>query len=103
VQGAKRIDLLTIDVEGWELEVLNGLDMARFAPRVMVIENLFAERAYRDYMGAHGYALWRYVEPNDVYVAAGELTTADKVARAVARVSLRGRRLSAGLASRLRR
>jgi FkbM family methyltransferase len=99
----ERIDVLTIDVEGWELEVLDGFDMTRFAPRVMVIENFFAERAYRDYMRARGYGLWRYVEPNDVYVAAEELSTGDKVSRARARLSLRGRQLSGGLWSRLRR
>lgn len=32
------IDLLSLDVEGYELNVLRGLDFARFRPRIMVIE-----------------------------------------------------------------
>ncbi|MGD0520460.1 MAG: FkbM family methyltransferase [Terracidiphilus sp.] len=61
------IDLLSVDVEGWELEVLDGLDFHRYRPRVMVIENLFRDRKYRAYMRAKGYKLWRCVRPNDIY------------------------------------
>ena len=32
------IDLLSLDVEGYEINVLRGLDFARFRPRIMVIE-----------------------------------------------------------------
>jgi FkbM family methyltransferase len=37
------IDLLSIDVEGTELQVLQGLDLRRFRPRVIVIEANFKE------------------------------------------------------------
>jgi FkbM family methyltransferase len=63
----EQIDLLSVDVEGWELEVLDGLDFQKHRPRVMVIENLFRERKYRAYMRARGYKLWRCVRPNDIY------------------------------------
>ena len=63
----EHIDLLSVDVEGWELEVLNGLDFSKLRPRVMVIENLFRERKYRASMRARGYNLWRCVRPNDIY------------------------------------
>lgn len=36
--GIARIDLLSLDVEGYEVEVLRGLDMARHAPRHILIE-----------------------------------------------------------------
>jgi FkbM family methyltransferase len=36
--GLGRIDILSVDVEGWELEVLAGLDFQKYRPRVMVIE-----------------------------------------------------------------
>lgn len=62
------IDVLSIDVEGWELEVIAGLDLHRFKPRVMVIENLFDYQSYREYMGRNGYTLWKYSPPNDVYI-----------------------------------
>jgi len=33
-----RIDLLSLDVEGYEAEVLAGLDLNRYQPRYMLIE-----------------------------------------------------------------
>ncbi len=65
------IDLLSVDVEGWELEVLNGLDFQIYRPRVLVIENIFRDKKYRDYMQAKGYKLWRCVWPNDIYATGG--------------------------------
>jgi FkbM family methyltransferase len=38
------IDLLSLDVEGYEPQVLRGLDLDRFAPRLMLIELLDMER-----------------------------------------------------------
>jgi FkbM family methyltransferase len=38
--GFNRIDFASIDVEGGELEVLKGFDLARFRPRVLVVEEL---------------------------------------------------------------
>jgi FkbM family methyltransferase len=38
-----RIDLLSLDVEGYELEVLRGLDFTRYPPRFMLIEARFRE------------------------------------------------------------
>jgi hypothetical protein len=60
---------LSVDVEGWELEVLDGLDLEKYRPRVMVIENLFRDRKYRAYMRAKGYTLWRCLRPNDIYTS----------------------------------
>jgi FkbM family methyltransferase len=62
------VDCLVIDVEGWELEVLCGFDLERFAPRAVIIENLFDNQAYRDFMAARGYRLWKTLHPNEVYV-----------------------------------
>lgn len=36
--GISRIDLLSLDVEGFELQALQGLDFARHRPRVIVLE-----------------------------------------------------------------
>jgi FkbM family methyltransferase len=58
-----RIDLLTVDVEGWELEVLNGLTFDRYRPRVLIIENLLNEKDYRRHMARLGYGLWRRIAP----------------------------------------
>jgi FkbM family methyltransferase len=65
----QRIDILSVDVEGWELEVLAGLDFRKYRPKVLVIENLFDDPAYRARINAYGYVLWKFVPPNDIYVA----------------------------------
>jgi FkbM family methyltransferase len=65
----RRIDILSVDVEGWELEVLAGLDFTKYRPRVLVIENLFDDPAYRTRINGYGYVFCGFIFPNDVYVA----------------------------------
>jgi FkbM family methyltransferase len=62
------IDILSVDVEGWELEVLDGFSLQTYGPSVIVMENLFKEKQYRRYMSAQGYVLWKRIAPNDVYI-----------------------------------
>jgi FkbM family methyltransferase len=38
--GIDRVDLLSLDVEGYEANVLRGLDLDRFAPRYLLVEML---------------------------------------------------------------
>lgn len=64
----EQFDILSIDVEGWELEVLQGLDLVKYAPKVIVIENLFSNPGYRTALQQAGYTLWQHVAPNDVYL-----------------------------------
>jgi FkbM family methyltransferase len=42
--GAPKIDLLVLDVEGYEPEALSGLDLERHAPRFLLVEMLQPER-----------------------------------------------------------
>jgi FkbM family methyltransferase len=65
----EHIDILSIDVEGWEMEVLDGLDMSKLRPRVLIIENLFRSPRYVERLIGDGYVLWKRSYPNDVYVA----------------------------------
>jgi FkbM family methyltransferase len=62
------IDILSVDVEGWEMEVIAGLDLKKYRPKVMVIENLFNADAYRQLLHVKGYVLQKFIAPNDVYV-----------------------------------
>ena len=66
-----RLDIVAVDVEGWELEVLDGLSLERYQPKVLIVENLFTDATYRWAIRARGYALWHQVGPNDVYVLGG--------------------------------
>jgi FkbM family methyltransferase len=62
------IDLLAIDVEGWELDVMRGLSAKKYQPRVVILENLFRSRSYRTFMRRNGYTLWKRLKPNEVYI-----------------------------------
>ena len=65
----RAIDILAIDVEGWELNVMRGL--TRYQPDVVILENNFDSAEYAAFMTARGYRRWRRLEPNDIYVRHG--------------------------------
>jgi len=62
------IDVVCIDVEGWELEVLSGFSLELHKPKVLIVENLFLDPSYVDYFAQRGYTLWKRLEPNDIFV-----------------------------------
>lgn len=99
--SVSHIDVLAVDVEGWECEVLDGLDFEKFTPRVLIIENVFGDDVYRDYMRARGYELWRYIDPNDIYVASSEFRVGDTISRSISRLATRGRQFRTLLKVRL--
>lgn len=39
LQESQEIDILSLDVEGWELEVLGGLSIQKYRPKVVIMEN----------------------------------------------------------------
>lgn len=57
--GLTRIDLFHVDTEGFDHEVLKQLDLARFAPRVVIFEHKHLAPADRaatlERLAAHGY------------------------------------------------
>ena len=67
----KRIDVLAVDVEGWELNVMRGFSLDRYRPKVVILENNFDTPDYLPYMSARGYRHWRHLAPNDIFVADG--------------------------------
>jgi len=52
--GVRSLDLLSLDVEGYEIEVLKGLDLARFKPGYVLTEESGVGDV-KDYLAAHGY------------------------------------------------
>ena len=62
-EGLERIDLLTIDIEQHEPEALEGFDIARFRPELVVIEALLPVRQQiLDYFARNGYvAVGKYL------------------------------------------
>jgi FkbM family methyltransferase len=51
----EKIDLLSIDVEGIEVEVLRGFDIRRFRPRLVLLEDMAHDFKRHRFMRAHGY------------------------------------------------
>ena len=76
-RGIEAVDIVSVDVEGWELEALSGLTICR--PKVLIVENLFYERSYKAFMGSRGYTMWRRVYPNEVYVLPSQLSYVERL------------------------
>ncbi len=67
--GVERIDFLSIDVEGMELQVLQGLDFKKHAPRLILIEEHRRDYTKHFYLRHQGYRLVRRTGRNNWYVA----------------------------------
>jgi FkbM family methyltransferase len=64
-------DFLSIDVEGGELDVLQGFSINHFAPKLILIEDnsIGLDVSVRDYLNQHGYVRIHRTGVNDWYVA----------------------------------
>ncbi len=62
-----KIDILSVDVEGTELDVFKGFDVAKWAPTVIVSENNYEESPVRDYLAQFGYKLSKREGVNDFF------------------------------------
>jgi FkbM family methyltransferase len=67
-RAPERFEFLSIDVEGHELEVLSGLDLARWQPRLILIEDHVADLDRHRFLTGCGYRLIRRFENNGWYV-----------------------------------
>lgn len=79
--GAKRIDLMSVDVEGHELEVLSGFDFARWQPRLILLEDHVSSLDKHRFMRRSGYALMRRTGLNGWYVPQASAPAMDLVGR----------------------
>jgi FkbM family methyltransferase len=69
--GVERIDLLSLDVEGAELEVLRGLDFERWRPRLILMEDKCVFLSKHLFLKQKGYVLVRKLNSNSWYVPRG--------------------------------
>ena len=65
--GNPRVDFVSIDVEGTELEVLRGFDLARHQPKVLLVEDHWRQPVHQ-HLCAHGYKIVRRTGCNSWYV-----------------------------------
>jgi len=62
------INYISIDVEKNEMDVLRGLDLTRWTPFVVVLENEFKTVDQHGWMASYGYRCVKRITVNDVYV-----------------------------------
>jgi FkbM family methyltransferase len=62
------VDLLSVDVEGHEIEVLSGFDFARWRPRLIILEDHVGNLDKHRFLQAAGYRVVRYLGFNGWYV-----------------------------------
>ncbi|MBU1626249.1 FkbM family methyltransferase [bacterium] len=62
-----KIDLLSIDTEGWEIEVMKGFDPNRIECSVIVLENFTHEDSYTKHMESIGYFIDKIVDYNYIF------------------------------------
>ena len=64
--AGREIDVISIDVEGTELDVLRGLDVDRYKPRILLVEatNDETDKAITEYLAKFGYVKGRELRIN---------------------------------------
>jgi FkbM family methyltransferase len=68
--GAQSIDFISIDVEGHELDVLDGFDLERWRPRLILVEDLLLHLRLHRRLTRRGYRWLRRTGINNWYVPA---------------------------------
>jgi FkbM family methyltransferase len=68
IPEVKSIDILSIDVEGGEMNVLYGLDLIKYTPKVIVIENVTNDSNINNYLQSAGYRLDKHISYNQFFV-----------------------------------
>lgn len=59
---------MSIDVEGWEIEVMRGLDTNNINCRLIVVENYLNDSSYKEYFESIGYILSDVISYNHIYL-----------------------------------
>jgi FkbM family methyltransferase len=62
------IDFISIDTEGTELDVMRGLNISKWKPKLIALENNFEDHNYRRTMYNYGYILYERIGVNDYYI-----------------------------------
>ena len=75
------IDFLAVDVEGHEIEVLRGLDLARWRPKLLLVEDHVLGLDLHRFIAARGYKWIRRTDINSWYVPADAPWRVDAVGR----------------------
>lgn len=64
----EKIDVIIVDVEWYELDAISGIDLERYSPEVVIMENIRSEENQREYMNKSGYSLFKRIDIDDFYI-----------------------------------
>jgi FkbM family methyltransferase len=68
IADIKEIDILSVDVEGGELNCLKGLNLIKYKPQVIVIENVTNSLTINDYLESYNYKLDKQIGYNQYFI-----------------------------------
>ena len=63
-----KIDFISVDTEGTELDVLKGFDFDKYDVTLFVVENNYDDKEIGDYMLSKGYVRDQRYKINDFYI-----------------------------------
>ena len=66
--GITKVDLLSVDTEGSELEILKSIDFKQVEIRVILVENNYHDQSIFNYLVAQGYFKFASIDADDIYV-----------------------------------
>lgn len=69
IPGLTKIDVMTLDIEGGELDCLYGLDLTKIALSLMVIENVTNDPQIPEYLERFGYVLDKQICYNQYFIS----------------------------------
>lgn len=64
----RKIDLLSVDIEGGEGRILNSIDFDQVEIKAILVENNFNEQAIRDFLLSKNYSLIKKIGKDDVFI-----------------------------------
>lgn len=69
--AVKEIDLLSLDVEGTEMDILKGFDLQNCRPKLILLEDKFLYLEKHRFLKKHGYKLVKRTKQNNWYIPLG--------------------------------
>jgi FkbM family methyltransferase len=63
----KKIDIISLDIEGGELKCLKGFDLKKYEPKIIVVENVNNDKIIYEYLCENGYVLDKQISYNQYY------------------------------------